>query len=112
MCDCKDCDCRSSDSGFIFGLVIGAVIGAAVAVLIYKNNQSEVITNFKQKLEKYFKKFTQFTESEPAAPKTVKLKTKVTPAKIPVVIPSKLIAKTTSPKVISAKPRKFVKPKD
>lgn len=92
------CDCEQDNSGFIFGLLVGAVIGAVIAVLIYKNNQTEVFSNLKEKLEKYFR---DFTKEKPAPVK-----------KVPVILPSKIIASQTStPSVPASKPRKFVKPK-
>jgi len=103
MCDCKNCDCQSGDSGFIFGLVIGAVIGAAVAIYIYKNNKTDVIADLKEKLEGYFKKFSQPEESKP-------VKKVVKPDKIPVVLPKKIVKETVAVKTVTAKPRKFVKP--
>lgn len=97
MCKC-DNDNQPSDSGFIFGLVIGAIIGAIVAVLIYKNNKSEVFNNLKLKLEKYFKDI-------------IPPDTKPSP-KIPVVLPSKIIASSTIQKSTTLKPKKmFLKAK-
>ena len=63
MCDCKNCQCDSGSdsSGFIFGIILGAIIGAVIAVLIYKNNQTEVFSDLKTKLEKYFSSFTKTT---------------------------------------------------
>lgn len=103
MCDCKDCDCQPSDSGFIFGLVIGAVIGAAVAVYIYKNNKTDVIADLKEKLEKYFKKFALPTEPKP-------VKKYIKPEKIAVILPKKIVKESAPPKTIITKPHKFVKP--
>lgn len=97
MCNC-DQDNQPSDSGFILGLVIGAIIGAIVAVLIYKNNKSVVFSNLKLKLEKYFKDI-------------IPSESKFSP-KIPVVLPSKIIASSTVQKSTTPKPTKmFVKPK-
>lgn len=97
MCDCQNCQCdsESDNSGFIFGLLLGAIIGAVIAVIIYKNNKTEVFSNLKEKMEKYFRGFTQ---EEP-------------PSKIPVVLPSKIIATDISPTNPISKPRKFIKPK-
>jgi len=106
MCDCKDCNCQSGDSGFIFGLVIGAVIGAAVAVYIYKNNKTDVFSDLREKLENYFKKFTSPPEPEPEpAKKSPKS------AKIAVILPKEIVKETTPVKSVTSKPRKFVKPK-
>ena len=102
MCDCKDCDCQNSDSGFIFGLVIGAVIGAAVAVYIYKNNKTDVFADLSEKLKDYFKRFIPPTESKPN-------KKVSKPEKIPVVLPKKIVKETFIAKTSSSKPRKFVK---
>ena len=104
MCECKNCDCQSGDSGFVLGIVIGAVIGAVVAVLIYKNNKTEVFSDLKDKLEKYFNKFSLFTESKP-------IKKNPKPEKIAVILPKNIVKESFPAKTISAKPRKFVKPK-
>ena len=105
MSECKNCDCQSSDSGFVFGIIIGAVIGAVVAVLIYKNNKTEVFCDLKGKLEKYFKNFISSTET-----KLTKKYSK--PEKLPVVLPKNIIKESTPTQTISPKPRKFVKPKN
>jgi len=96
MCDCKSCDCQSGDSGFIFGIIIGAVIGAVVAVIIYKNKKSEVFTNLKEKLEGYFKGFTEKSSKS---------------EKIAVILPKKIVKESVPTKTITVKPRKFIKPK-
>jgi len=103
MSECKNCDCQSGDSGFIFGMVIGAVIGAVVAILIYKNNKTEVFSDLKGKLEKYFKNFISSTET-----KLTKKYSK--PEKLPVILPSKIVKESAPVKTIFVKPRKFVKP--
>lgn len=97
MCDCKNCQCDSGsdNSGFVFGLLLGAIIGAIIAVIVYKNNKNAVLSNLKDKIEKYFR---HLSPDKPSP-------------KIPVVLPSKIIAAnspTTNPAV---KPRKFIKPK-
>jgi hypothetical protein len=109
MSDCQNCDCQSNDSGFVFGLIIGAVIGATVAVLIYKNNKTEVFTDLRKKLENYFKDFMTTEESPEPVKRTVRKIVK--PEKLPVILPKEIIKETASKKVIAAKPRKFVKPK-
>lgn len=57
---CNHCDSQSdSGSSFIFGIFLGAVIGAVVAIYIYKNNRTDVFIDLKNKLQKYFSRFTK-----------------------------------------------------
>ncbi len=42
-----------SDSGFMAGMIFGAVIAAIVAIVIYKNKDSEVISQFKKKINDF-----------------------------------------------------------
>ncbi len=102
MCDFKNCqqDSGSDSSGFIFGILIGAIIGAVIAVLIYKNNKSEVFADLKENLEKYFSKFTGDTSE---------VKTKS--PKVAVVLPHPVSSVETVPVRSMNRPRKFIKPK-
>jgi gas vesicle protein len=67
-CDCRhsDCNCGSSsnNSGFVFGLICGAIIGAVIAVIIYKNNKTEVFEKLEQKIKSFFEDLIPKTESE------------------------------------------------
>jgi hypothetical protein len=113
MCDSKNCDSQSNDSGFIMGIVVGAVIGAAVAVYVYKNNKTDVFADLKLKLESYFKQFTQ-PEAPARKPKPIKSKliARAAPSKIPVVIPKAVESIELKPaKKPQAKEKMFVKPK-
>lgn len=88
------------------GMVIGTVIGAIVAVLIYKNNKSEVFDNLKSTFENYFTKLTK--PVEPIKSKRAPVKT----PKIQVDLPPEISNLTKSePKTTVSKPRKFIKPK-
>jgi len=85
----------NSNSGFIFGLLVGAVVGAIIAIIIYKNNKTEVFDNLSQKLKTFFEKFTG-QESNPEPPKSA---------------PPKKIIATTLPKPKKPAPKTFIKPK-
>ncbi len=50
-------DYRQPNSSFLFGLIIGAVIGAVIAIIIYKNNKSEVLQDFQKKIQEIFNNF-------------------------------------------------------
>lgn len=104
MCNCKNCQCEieSNHGGFTFGLLLGAVIGAVIAVIIYKNNRTEVFSGLKEKLEKYFKQFT--TESKPKSKHE-----NSTLDKIPVILPNKIVVNSASTKTKLSKPRKMFK---
>ena len=101
------------------GLVVGAVIGAAVAVIIYKNNRSEVFADLKKQLEKYFNKFTQsFTPNSPPTESpvvhhsVVKKAPAESASKITVELPPQIVETSpVTPAVKAPKPRKFIKPK-
>lgn len=86
---------KNSNSGFIFGLILGAIIGAIVAIIIYKNNKTEVFENLSQKLQDFFKGFTN-EESKPSRSVSTS--------------PKKIIA-TVTPKPKKPAPKMFVKPK-
>ena len=110
-CDChnRDCDC-GSNSGFIFGLLCGAVIGAIIAIIIYKNNKTDVFEKLSQKIKDYFDNLIKTN-----SPKT-------NSSKIKKVLPKRLIAtsatfpsnKVITPVFIKPKkvaPKTFIKPK-
>lgn len=104
-CDCRksDCNCGSSNnSGFVFGLICGAIIGAVIAVIIYKNNKTEVFEKLEQKIRSFFKDIIPQPESTES----------------PKPSPKKIIAKSQSKEIkpifIKAKkptPKTFIKPK-
>ncbi len=62
-CHHSDSDSGSSNSGFIFGLICGAIIGAVIAVIIYKNNKTEVFEKLEQKIKSFFKDLIPQSES-------------------------------------------------
>lgn len=105
---CDRCDHQSdSGSSFIFGILLGAIIGAVVAIIIYKNNRSDVIDRLKEKLQSYFDKFMP---SQKTSTTTLKKKPSKS-TKISVVIPKSVetISLTPTP---SQKPRQmFIKKK-
>jgi len=47
---CQDCQQKETNSSFLFGIFIGAIIASIVAILIYKNQKTDVF----EKLKKYF----------------------------------------------------------
>lgn len=99
--NCSHQDCQSnSSSGFAFGLICGAIIGAVIAVLIYKNNKTEVFKNLEEKIKNFFGNLTKTSSKN--SPKT-----KPTP------IPKKIIASSTtsSPRPKKPTPKTFIKPK-
>ena len=102
--DCRrsDCDCGSSTSGFVFGLICGAIIGAVIAVIIYKNNKTEVFEKLEQKIKSFFEDLIPKTESTP------------TPKSSPKKIIAKSEPKEIKPIFVKAKkpvPKTFIKPK-
>ena len=104
-CDCqnRDCDC-GSNSGFIFGLLCGAVIGAIIAIIIYKNNKTEVFDKLSQKIKDFFDNLV----------KTNSPKTKVLPKRIiatSTTIPSKQEITPVFVKPKKVAPKTFIKPK-
>ena len=46
-------ECRHQNSGFTFGLILGAVVAAVIAVVIYRQRDTQILKNFKKKLEDY-----------------------------------------------------------
>ena len=97
----NECCCQqNSNSGFIFGLICGAVIGAIIAIVIYKNNKTEVFENLQTKIKQFFQNLVGEEEK-------IKTSTKVT---------SRIIASKSESTPIITKPKKptpkmFVKPK-
>lgn len=92
------CSCQgNNNSGFIFGLIMGAIIAALVAIVIYKNDKSDVLENLQTKLTKFFKgTFGGYL------PK----KTAKSTQKKPVILPKKIIKLSSK-----IKPKTFLKPK-
>lgn len=86
-----ECCCqKNSNSGFVFGLICGAVIGAIIAVVIYKNNKTEVFENLEKKIKNFF--------------------SDLIPSENP--LPKKIISSTTSPpRSKKPTPKMFVKPR-
>jgi hypothetical protein len=105
---CDHCDHQSdSGSSFIFGILFGAVIGAVVAIIIYKNNRSDVIDRLKDKLQSYFNKFTS-----PQRYSSSKVKRKISkPAKISVVIPKSVESLNLNPAPKHKPSQMFIKKK-
>lgn len=70
-CNCQksNCDCGSSSSGFVFGLICGAIIGAVIAVIIYKNNKTEVFEKLEQKIKSFFEDLTGQETTKSTHPK-------------------------------------------
>ena len=107
-CDNQDYN-RESNSGFIFGLLCGLVIGAVVAILIYKNNKTDVFEKLSQKIKNYFDNLVKAS-----SPKTNSSKTKVSHKRLiatSTTIPSK---KEITPVFVKTKkpaPKTFLKPK-
>lgn len=112
-CDCRrsDCDCGSSNSGFIFGLICGAIIGAVIAVIIYKNNKTEVFEKLEQKIKSFFEDIipkTESTQTPKSSPKKIIAKS------IPAKTSPKPESKEIKPIFVKAKkptPKTFIKPK-
>ncbi|MCW1948856.1 MAG: hypothetical protein KIH89_000165 [Candidatus Shapirobacteria bacterium] len=104
-CDCRhsDCNCGSSNSGFIFGLICGAIIGAVIAVIIYKNNKTEVFEKLEQKIKSFFEDFIPKTESPPTP--------KSSPRKILAKLETKSEIKPIFVKSKKPIPKTFIKPK-
>jgi gas vesicle protein len=99
---CDHCDSQSdTGSSFIFGIFLGAVIGAVVAIYIYKNNRSDVFVDLKNKLQKYFSKFTK--EHIPHS------KPKKSSSKIIVTIPKTVESLDLTPPRRSPPKKMFVK---
>jgi len=99
---CDHCENQSeSGSSFIFGIFLGAVIGAVVAVYIYKNNRSDVFVDLKNKLQKYFSKFTKEYSPHPKSKKKL--------SKITVTIPKTVESIDLTPPRHSPPKKMFVK---
>lgn len=113
-CDCQNRDCNCGpNSGFVFGLLCGAVIGAIIAIIIYKNNKTEVFEKLSQKIKDFFDNLIKdncqnsYSKKQPST-------TKVVPKKIlatATVIPEKqeIIPVFVKPK--KPVPKTFIKPK-
>lgn len=102
-CDCsKKCSCHQNGS-FIFGLLLGLVIGAVVAIIVYRNNKSQVFEDLKKQLTNFFESLFPSSDN-PISKKSS------TPIKKDVTLPSTLIATKTEIKASSkSKPRTFKK---
>ncbi len=113
-CDCqnRNCDC-GSNSGFIFGLLCGAVIGAVVAIIIYKNNKTEVFEKLSQKIKDFFDNLTKINTNKSSPAKDNQSKPKTLPQKILATTTIQPKQEITSSFVKSKKPapKTFIKPK-
>jgi len=111
-CDCQDRDCNcGSNSGFIFGLLCGAVIGAIIAIVIYKNNKTEVFEKLSKKIKDFFDNLIK-TNTKSSPPKKPPLKT--LPNKIlatSTIIPFKQEITPVFVKPPKVAPKTFIKPK-
>jgi gas vesicle protein len=104
----RDCNC-GSNSGFIFGLLCGVVIGAVVAIIIYKNNKTEVFEKLSQKIKDFFDNLVKTN-----SPMTNSSKIKVLSKRIiatSTTIPSKKEIMPVFVKPKKAAPKTFIKPK-
>jgi len=112
-CDCQNRDCNCGpNSGFVFGLLCGAVIGAIIAIIIYKNNKTEVFEKLSQKIKDFFDNLIKDNSQNSYSKKQPS--TKVVPKKIlatATVIPEKqeIIPVFVKPK--KPVPKTFIKPK-
>lgn len=110
-CNCQNQDCQcQSNSGFVFGLICGAIIGALIAVIIYKNNKTEVFKKLEQKIKTLFKDIIPPSDSSETKP------AKKVIAKPPIA--QTIIASGSKPEItpifVKAKkpvPKTFIKPK-
>ena len=104
-CDCqnRDCDC-GSNSGFIFGLLCGAVIGAIIAIIIYKNNKTEVFENLSQKIKDFFDNLVKTN-----TPKTKKAPQKIIASSTTIPFKKEITPIFVKPK--KPAPKTFIKPK-
>ncbi len=114
-CDCHnhDCDC-GSNSGFIFGLLCGAVIGAIIAIIIYKNNKTEVFEKLSQKIKDYFDNLVKINTDKNSPTKETAPKPKNTPKKIlamTTITPKKQEITPVFVRPKKSVPKTFIKPK-
>lgn len=109
----SDCDCGSSSSGFVFGLLCGAIIGAVIAVIIYKNNKTEVFEKLEKKIKSFFENLIPKSEESSNKSKSSPLKSKP-PVKKIIAVESTVKPTEITPIFIKAKkpvPKTFIKPK-
>jgi len=111
MADCHDDNCcQNNDSGFLFGMIIGAIIGAFVAIYFYKNKKSQVFNNLQKKLQNYFKNIIpQPQKTTKKSGKKIITKKETVVEKIPVILPPKVVEKSTPSKPITTKSKKMFK---
>lgn len=112
-CQNQDCNC-GSNSGFIFGLLCGAVIGAIIAIIIYKNNKTEVFEKLSQKIKDFFDNLIKTNTNKSPPPKENRPKSKILSKKV--LAPSKIIPPKLeiTPVFVKSKkpaPKTFIKPK-
>jgi Na+/glutamate symporter len=112
-CQNRDCNC-GSNSGFVFGLLCGAVIGAIIAIIIYKNNKTDVFEILSQKIKDFFDNLAKTNTSKNPPTNENSSKSKTLPKKIlatSTIIP---IKQEITPIFVKAKkvaPKTFIKPK-
>ena len=113
-CDCQNRDCNcGSNSGFIFGLLCGAVIGAIIAIIIYKNNKTEVFEKLSQKIKDFFDNLVK-TNTKKYSSKDNPSKTKILPKRTiatNTINPSKPEITPIFVKSKKIAPKTFIKPK-
>lgn len=90
---------KNQNSGFIFGMVLGAAVGAISAILVQKNDQSEIIDNFEDKVKRFFQDLIEDNRSPKPSPSPKKEITSIEEVTSPVIIKKKVA------------PKMFVKPK-
>lgn len=99
MCDCQ-CSKNNQDNGggFVFGLILGIIVGAVIAIILYRQNKTEVLDFLK-------KKFNEFIPASKPTP------TRSTPRKQEVIVPDDIpVVDITPPPVAKhPKPRTFKK---
>jgi len=114
-CDCQNHDCNcNSNSGFIFGLLCGAVIGAIIAIIIYKNNKTEVFEKLSQKIKDFFDNLVKTTTNINPITKDSPVKTKTLPKKIRATTSIITAKQEITPIFVKSKkpaPKTFIKPK-
>lgn len=105
----SDQNCRQHSSGFVFGLICGAVISAVIAVIIYKNNRTEIFEKLEQKIKHFFDHL--YSQKTTPRPKTKPRRS--SPPKFIATTVSKTVPKKDITPVFVKKspPKMFVKPK-
>ena len=95
---CQDCQQKESNSSFLFGIFIGAIIASLIAILIYKNQKTDVFEKLKKYLSDLLSPYLKTPTPTPAPAKKTSPKTNSSP-KIATKAPS--VAKSPSPSKLS-----------